>query len=171
MQEIPRWALALIYWLHMTGTVIWIGALAALALIVLPAARKTLDDKTYLALLDEIQKRLESIAAFCLALILATGMFQLGASDTFSGLFSTANAWSIAILIKHILFVIMIAVSAAMTWFVIPAIRRAKIMSQRAGREDAAAMDRLRRREVFLLRVNFVLALLVLAATAAARAS
>jgi uncharacterized membrane protein len=171
MQDTPFWALALIYWLHMLGTVIWIGSLAAISLLVLPVAAKVLEPAAYLALLDGIQRRLEPMATFCLALLLATGMFQLGASKNYSGLFSTDNTWSAAILIKHVLFVAMIGASVAMTWFIVPALRRAQIMFLRTGREDQGQVAALRRREIFLLRLNFILALLVLAATAFARAS
>src|SRR5512136_1097243 len=98
----PVWAFPLIYWLHLLATVVWIGSLVALALLVIPAARR-LDASAQAALLDGIQQRLESLGWFCLALLLATGMFQMSANRNYSGLFSTANPWSVAILAKHLL--------------------------------------------------------------------
>lgn len=38
----PAWALALSFWLHLLATVAWIGGLAAIALLVLPSARRSL---------------------------------------------------------------------------------------------------------------------------------
>ena len=38
----PSWALALVFWLHMLATVTWLGGLAAIAILVLPAAKLTL---------------------------------------------------------------------------------------------------------------------------------
>jgi uncharacterized membrane protein len=165
----PLWALTLTYWLHLLATVLWIGSLASLTLLVLPAARRTLEPAAQAALLDGLQPRLESLGWFCLGLLLATGMFQLSANANYTGLFSTANQWSQAILVKHLLFVVMIFVSAAQAWWVLPALRRAILRARRGGGEQEIAA--LRRREAWLLRLNFLLAMLVLAATALARAS
>jgi hypothetical protein len=63
----------------------------------------------------------------------------------------------------------MVVVSAIQTWEVIPAIRRAIVMSKK--NKDAEKLDALRRREVMLLRMNFGLSVLILLATAFARAS
>ncbi len=45
------WALSLAYWLHMLATVAWIGGLVTLSLLVLPAARQSLDDQAYAGLI------------------------------------------------------------------------------------------------------------------------
>jgi hypothetical protein len=75
----------------------------------------------------------------------------------------------VAILIKHGLGIIMVVVSAIQTWEVIPAIRRSIVRSKKSS--NTAETDSLRKREVFLLRLNFGLSLLILMATAFARAS
>ena len=36
----PYWALSLAFWLHMLATVAWIGGLVAVAILVLPGAKK-----------------------------------------------------------------------------------------------------------------------------------
>ena len=41
--ETPVWALSIAYWLHMLATILWIGGLTALSIIVLPAAKKVLN--------------------------------------------------------------------------------------------------------------------------------
>jgi uncharacterized membrane protein len=51
----PAWALALSYWLHMLATVLWIGSLSALVVLVLPAARSSLDATGYATLVGQIQ--------------------------------------------------------------------------------------------------------------------
>jgi hypothetical protein len=63
----------------------------------------------------------------------------------------------------------MVVVSAIQTWEVIPAIRRAIVRSKKI--QNAEQLDTLRRREVRLLRMNFGLSVLILLATAFARAS
>ena len=62
--DTPIWALSIAYWFHMLATVFWIGGLAVLSLLILPAARKTLDAQSYAALLDEFRRRLDSLGWF-----------------------------------------------------------------------------------------------------------
>ncbi len=165
----PVWALTITFWLHLLATVTWIGSLAAISFLILPAARHSLDVDAQGALIDAIQRRLEPLAWFCLALLVVTGMFQLSTSPHYNGLLSTSNQWSIAILVKHIMVLVMIVVSALQTWEVLPSIQRAAIRAQKTG--DPAQLRVLRQRERLLLRVNLLLSILILAATALARVS
>lgn len=168
MPPVPSWALALAYWLHLLASVAWIGSLAAISLLVLPAAQRTLKPADQLAFISAMQRRLEPIAWFSLSLLTATGLFQMSLNKYYNGFLSTNNQWSISILIKHALVVIMIAVSAAQTWEVLPAIRRTLMKKEKANPEELA---KLQRRETILLRANLILAVLILLATAFARAS
>jgi uncharacterized membrane protein len=168
MPTIPTWALGLIFWLHMLATVTWIGSIVSISLLFLPAAKQTLKPVDQLALIDAMQKRLEPIAWFSVGLLLVTGLFQLSANPHYDGFLSTSGQWSIAILIKHSLAVIMVGVSAIQTWEVLPAIRRTLIRKEKAKTEELAALQR---RETRLIRVSVILAVLILAATAFARAS
>ena len=165
----PGWALALTYWLHLFATVTWVGSLAGVSLLVLPAIKQTLDAENQLKFIAAMQRRLEPIAWFCMSLLLATGLFQMSVNPHYDGFLSTSTQWSLAILIKHLLGIVMIVVSAIQTWEVIPAIRRAILLSKKNPNADQ--LDSLRRREILLLRTNFGLSLLILLATAFARAS
>ncbi|HXD11362.1 MAG TPA: CopD family protein, partial [Anaerolineales bacterium] len=165
----PNWILALIYWLHLLATVIWAGSLAAISLLILPAMKRTLNAETQLIFIEALQKRLEPVAWFSISLLIITGLFQMSVNPHYDGFLSTSTQWSLAILAKHILGVVMIVVSAIQTWEVIPAIRRAILRSKKNN--NAQALDTLRRREIFLLRVNLGLAILILGATAVARAA
>ena len=165
----PAWALTLSYWLHMLATVIWIGGLAALALLVFPAARKSLDPPAYAALLDRLQRRFDPLAWLSLALLVATGLFQMSANPNYKGFLTIANRWALAILVKHLVFLAMTLVSAYLTWGVLPNLQRMAL--RRARGLEAAGEESLQSREVRLLRLNLVLGVLVLALTAIARAS
>jgi uncharacterized membrane protein len=169
MQAMPAWALTLVYFLHLSATVAWLGTLVGLSLVVIPAASRVLEARDQVSLLDNIQTRLDSLSWFCLFLLIATGMFQLSASPNYRGLLGVENNWEKAILIKHGLVITLAAASAFMSWGVMPAIRRAKIKHQRTGDEKELAS--LRKKEKNLLRLNLLLSALVLLATAAARAS
>jgi uncharacterized membrane protein len=169
MQAMPAWALTLVYFLHLSATVAWLGTLVGLSFVVIPAASRVLEARDQVSLLDNIQTRLDSLSWFCLFLLIATGMFQLSANPNYHGLLGAENNWEKAILIKHGLVITLAAASAFMSWGVMPAIRRAKIKYQRTGDEKELAS--LRKKEKNLLRLNLFLSALVLLATAAARAS
>ncbi|MBN2116700.1 MAG: CopD family protein [Anaerolineales bacterium] len=165
----PAWALALTFWLHLLATVTWVGSLAGVSLLVLPAIRQALNPETQLVFIEALQKRLEPIAWFSMSLLALTGLFQMSVNPHYNGFFSTSTQWSLAILVKHLLGIVMVVVSAIQTWEVIPAIRRALLRSKKSA--NAAELDTLRRREILLLRMNFGLSALILLATAFARAS
>jgi uncharacterized membrane protein len=165
----PSWALALTYWLHLLATVTWVGSLAGVSILILPAMQRSLDSERQLVFIEAMQKRLEPIAWFCMSLLVLTGLFQMSVNPHYDGFLSTSTQWSLAILTKHMLGIVMVVVSAIQTWEVIPAIRRAIVRSKKS--ENVDEIDSLRRKEVLLLRANFGLSVLILLATAFARAS
>lgn len=164
----PVWAIALTYWLHLLSTVAWIGSIVATSILFLPAASKVLKPIDHLALIDAMQKRLEPIAWFCMSLLLLTGLFQMSVNPHYDGFVSISTQWSLAILVKHILGIFMVVASAIQTWEVIPSIRRLLMSKSRA---NEGQVIQLQKRETWLLRINFGLSLLILLATAFARAS
>jgi uncharacterized membrane protein len=171
----PTWVLSLAYWIHLVATVAWVGGLAALALIVLPAAGRTLDDRAQAALLESMQSRLDRLGWACLALLIATGLIQMSESDSYNGLLNISNRWATAILFKHIVIALMVGISAYLTWGVLPELRRALLRQARWQSQPPAAdreqTSRISRTGLRLLRINLALALLVLALTAVARVS
>ena len=160
--------MALIYWIHMLATVIWIGSLAAINILVLPASTRTLDISSQLKFISAMQKRLEPIAWFSISALLATGLVQLSVNPHYDGFANTSTQWSLAILIKHSLGVIMVVVSAIQTWEVLPAIQRTLLKKDKADKEE---LEKLNKKETLLLRINLVLSALILLATSFARAA
>lgn len=165
---VPTWALALTFWLHLLATATWIGSLFSIYVLVEPAAGRALAPVDHLALVEGIQRRLEPIAWFSVSLLVVTGLFQMSVNPHYNGFLSTSGQWSLAILSKHILIGILIVVSATHTWDVLPAMRRALM---RKDKIDSALVATLQQRETRLLRWSLVLAVLILLATAVARAS
>lgn len=163
----PTWALALTFWLHLLATVAWIGCIISLSILILPAAGKVLQPADHLALIDAVQKRLEPIAWFCMSLLLLTGLFQMSVNPHYDGFVSVSTQWSVAILVKHLLGILMVVASAIQTWEVIPAIRRTLLKKV----VDEGQVIALQKKETLLIRINFGLSILILLATAFARAS
>jgi uncharacterized membrane protein len=166
----PDWALTIAYWLHMLATVVWIGGLTALAVLVIPSAQRSMESSTYAAFLDAVQRRLDPLGWFSLVLLLVSGLFQMVASPNYEGLFSISNRWSAAIFFKHILFVLMIAASAYLSWGLLPKMRRIA-MRLAKDKEHLHEAEMLQRQNQRLLRINLIIAVLVLALTAIARVS
>lgn len=162
------WILAIIYWLHMLATVTWIGSLAAINLLVLPASTRTLKLVDQLSFIAAVQKRLEPLAWFCMGLLLVTGLFQLSTSPHYDGFLNTSTQWSLAILVKHGLAIVMVVVSAIQTWEVLPNIHRTLLKKEKA---DEGELAKLQKKELLILRLNLFTSALILAATAYARVS
>ena len=164
---VADWGLSIAYWLHMLATVVWLGTLAALGLVVLPAARRALDAQAFSSLLNSLQKRIDPLGWFCLAVLAGTGLFQMSAHPNYQGFLVIDSPWGMAILVKHLLFGTMIAASAYMTWFIMPELRR-NALRQAQGQTTPAVFER---RSLRLLNLNLILAVFILALTAIARAS
>lgn len=167
--DMPDWALSIAYWVHLLATVAWIGGLAALALLVLPAAHRALQPEAYAAFLESVQKRMDPLGWLSLVLLVATGMFQMSANPLYDGFLAFTNSWAVAILLKHLVIAGMVGVSAYLTWGVLPQIRRAAL--RRAAGKDSPDAERLWRQEARLMRLNLALGVVVLALTAVARAA
>lgn len=165
---IPDWALLLSFWLHMLATVAWLGGLAALALFVFPSMRRTLNSREFAVWANALNRRLDPIGWFSLGLLTFTGLLQMDGNPNYQGLFSISNSWAVAILLKHIVFLGMIGVSAVLTWVVAPALGRAALQHAR-GRTSGAAVQETLRRFQSLIALNLFLGLLVLVFTAMAR--
>ncbi len=169
---VPTWVLTLSYWLHMLATVLWIGGLTAVSLLLIPVLQKkgeTDNTTEQAAMLTRLQRGLDPLAWFSLLLLIATGLVQMSASPQYEGFLAVTNRWSLAILLKHIVFFSMIGVSAYLTWGNLPALQRA-VLRQSRGKESPE-LAALQRKNVLLLRANLLLAVIVLALTALARAS
>jgi uncharacterized membrane protein len=159
----PQWVLAAAYWLHMLATVVWIGSLSALALLVLPAAQRSLSATALADLLTALQRRLDPLAWLSLLVLTATGLLQMSASPSYDGLLAITNPWAAAILVKHLVIAGMVGISAWITWGVLPALQR--------QRDATAADPAATQRAVWLLRLNLILGIVVLGLTAIARAA
>ena len=169
MSTIPLWALTIAYWLHMLATIVWIGGIATLVLLILPTAKQKLAPLDYASLLASIKHRLDPLAWLSLTVLLGTGMFQMSANPNYGGFLAISNTWSIAILVKHLLFLCVIAVSAYLTWVLIPTQRRLALL--RSKGKDTLEAKQIENRETMLQRVNLILGIVILALTALARAS
>ena len=94
-------------------------------------------------------------------------MLQMSANPNYAGFLAIRNPWAVAILLKHGLIAVMVGASAYLTWGVLPSLRRVALLQAKG--KDAPEAERLRRQNALLLRVELILAIVVLALTAFAR--
>ncbi len=165
--QTPAWALALSFWLHMVATVTWVGGLATLSLVALPAAQRSLDAETYARFLRGVNRRLDALGWIGLSVLTATGLVQMGANPNYEGFLAFGNNWSQAILLKHVVFLGIVGISAYQTWTLAPALERVALM--RARGKEADELEALQAREARLMRLNLALGAAALVFTALAR--
>jgi uncharacterized membrane protein len=95
-------------WLHALATVVFIGHFLLLSLIYLPAFGKQAPEIGG-PILSDISKRSRVWMYSSLLIFLITGIYLMIVDPNYLGLGNFGNFWAIAMLIKHILIVAMIA--------------------------------------------------------------
>lgn len=154
----PVWVLVLSYWLHLLATVVWIGGLAMLILVT-----QSNIEGIGTAALEALERRFRPFANISLAVLLVTGLIQMGGDQHYEGFLKLNGAWAIGLLAKHIVIGAMIIISAILQLSVYPALERARLLASRSLHNDAESTHRRLRQ---LTAVNLALGVLVLLLTA-----
>jgi len=161
------WILAISYWIHLLSTVVWLGGMALMAMVALPALRKgTLADNQWF----ELQRRFLPWADVSLVLLLFTGFLQMTNDPNYSGFLAMDGVWAWAILLKHIAFVGMVAIMAYVQFVLYPGMERLQMLGEKRPLLAESQQTKLTSREILMLRLNLVCAVLVLFFTAVATA-
>lgn len=161
------WILAISYWIHLLATVVWLGGLALMALVAWPALRQgRLDSNQWFGL----QKGLSPWANVSLVLLLITGFVQMTNDGNYTGFLSVDSLWAWAILLKHVAFVALVALTAYVQFGLYPAMSRLGLLADKRPALAQAEREKLTRREMLFLRLNLACAALILLFTAVATA-
>jgi uncharacterized membrane protein len=161
------WILAISYWIHLLATVVWLGGMALMAVVALPALRKgTLADNQWF----ELQRRFLPWADVSLVLLLFTGFLQMTNDPNYNGFLAVDSVWAWAILLKHIAFIGMVILMAYVQFVLYPGMERLRLLGEKRPLLADTEQTKLNRREVLMLRLNLLCAGLVLLFTAVATA-
>jgi uncharacterized membrane protein len=161
------WILALSYWFHLLATVIWLGGIVLLTLFAWPAwQRGSLAANQWW----EIQRKFVPLANASWIALLLTGFYQMTNDANYDGFLTINSPWAAVILLKHIAFIGMVAVTIYMQAVLHPAMKRAAVLAQQKPQKAAQELSSTQKREILLLRINLVCALIVLFFTAVATA-
>ncbi len=102
------------FWLHSLATVFFIGHFLLFTSIYLPVFLKYQSEPTSGMILSEISNRSRVWLYIALVIFIITGVYLTLIDQNYLGLGSFANTWSVLMLIKHILVVVMILIGF---WF------------------------------------------------------
>lgn len=90
-------------WLHAVATAILIGFYLLLSLIHLPAFKEHLADPAVLSVLRETSRRSRLWLYLALGLFFLTGFYLMLVDPNYLGIGRFGNAWSLLMLVKHLL--------------------------------------------------------------------
>lgn len=160
--------LTISYFVHLLATIAWLGGMAFLTLLVVPALQRLAANRDEnRQLLLNLQKRFRPVANFSLVLLLGTGMIQMSADPNYKGFLAIENTWSVAMLLKHLAFGGMILILMFVQFGLIPRLEREHLLASRGQPNE---LDMLLRREARLTIFQLLLGVVVLIFTAVATA-
>jgi hypothetical protein len=119
---------SVLYLFHMTASVGWCSCMLVLFLAN-RAHTNHLPESSQFRPNPLWRKRLFVAAWLCLAVLGATGMFQMSASPSYEGFLAIHNPWSQAILVKHLLVLVFLAAMAFLYTVQEPRLGRATFMA------------------------------------------
>lgn len=161
------WVLVASYWVHLLATVVWLGGIALMAFIAWPALRQgTLSSNQWF----QLQKRFLPWVNASLVVLLITGFIQMTNDENYNGFLAIDGVWAWAMLLKHIAYVGMVALTAYLQFMLYPAMSRLALLAQGSPETAATERDKLAAREIRYLRLNVLAASAVLLFTAVATA-
>ncbi len=157
------WILVLSYWVHLLATIVWLGGIALMVLVALPALKRgQLESNQWL----QLQQRFSMWANGSFLLLLISGFVQMTTDANYSGFLALDSRWAWGMLAKHIAFVFMVLIMAYMQFSLYPAMERVKILGEKRPSLAQSQQEHLSKRESRLLWLNFGVAMMVLFFTA-----
>lgn len=130
-----------------------------------PALRRgTLASNQWISL----QRRFIPWANGSLILLLITGLVQMTNDPNYNGFLALDSLWAGALFIKHLAFLGMVLIGVYAQSHLYPAMARAELLVKKKSGSTISA--NLTKRELLLLRINFLCAVVVLFFTAVATA-
>ena len=140
------------YWLHLGAAVLWIGGIAFILYIAIPAS-KSVPGNDSGRIMGEIAGRFGPLANWCILLLIATGILMTGLSSRYSSVMNQDNNWTIVLLVKLALVSAMVGIH----FF------RGLVLSRMIARlEDVAGRSSLQKLSLNLVKVNLALGSVIL---------
>lgn len=104
-----RMILAVLIWLHLTATMIWIGGIAFVLFIALPSAKELLGSEAG-KIMGIISNRFAVYVNYCIVLLIVTGISIVVIRWGFSNTWSSDSSLLTVIMVKMVIFLMMVAI-------------------------------------------------------------
>jgi len=147
------WIPGLVTFFHDLFTVFWVGGLAAMVLVTMPAVKATLTPGPVMKdFLNKLQKRQSILVYISMVGLAVTGMMLSQSNSNFTGLFRFDQPFSILLSLKHIAMALMVIITLARSLVVHPA--------------NAEKVEPRRQKlSMMMILVNFILGVVILLLT------
>jgi uncharacterized membrane protein len=155
--------LALMYAAHLLATVVWIGGLV---MLVLAAAPQSSESQAKDGLFGILERRFRPWSQVSLAVLLVTGLIQMGGDSHYHGFLIVDSPWVVGLLGKHIVIGLIVVLALVLQGWLYPALERARLLALRRSATDQQAERILRGRLRQLTYLNLGLGIIVLLLTA-----
>ncbi len=155
------WILALSHFIHVMGTVVWIGGILMTLFVILPSSKTALESPLIVGkLMKEIAKRFTPLANISIILIIVTGIIIFYYDKNYTSFLDLENRWNIVIALKHVFVATMIIIHFYRGLILNPKIERF------SSQPNEKQTSRLKKISLDLVKINFVLGIIVLLLTA-----
>ena len=155
------WILVLSHFIHVIGTVIWIGGILMTLFVILPGSKTALESPAVAGkLMKEIAKRFTPIANISIILIIVTGIIMYFYDKNYSYFSDLENRWNMVIALKHVFFAIMVIIHFYRGLILNPKIERF------SSQPNEKQTSKLKKISLDLVKINFALGIIVLLLTA-----
>ncbi len=135
------------YWLHLGAAVFWIGGIAFILLVAIPASKSVPGNDSGL-IMGEIAGRFGPLANWCILLLIVTGILMTGLAARYSGVMHQDNNWTIVLLVKLALVSAMVGIH----------FYRGLVLGRMIARvENGAGKSSLQKLSLNLVKVNLAL--------------
>ncbi len=140
------------YWLHLISTVVWIGGIIFILFVAIPSSKQVMGTEAG-KMMGEISKRFTPLANYSIILLVVTGIILTGLNKQFTGTGTFGNNWTLVMILKHIIVLVMIAIHFYRGLLLMPKIGRT---------ESSTEKKSLQKLSLNLVKVNLSIGILIL---------
>lgn len=151
------WIVSLSHFLHILGTVVWIGGILMVILVILPSAKSSLEATPMIGkLMKEVTQRFTLLANMSIFVMIGTGIIIFYYDKNYTSILSQMNTWNVVISLKFLSVAVMVVIH----------FYRGLILNPKIAKSSTQANDtqtnRLKKFSLDLVKTNFALGIIVL---------
>jgi uncharacterized membrane protein len=111
IETMEQWIVSLSHFLHMSGTVVWIGGIGMTLLVILPGSKTALESAPLVGkLMKEIGQRFTPPANMSILILIISGFILLYANRNSTSFGDLLNSWNILVLSKLAVVAVMVCI-------------------------------------------------------------